>query len=328
MAKVVGSKLRTLYIMQMLLEKSDQDHRISVADISEMLEGYDIKADRKSIYADIGTLTEWGMDILYTKEKPAGWYVASREFELPELKLLVDAVQASKFITHKKSQDLIKKLEKLASESEAKQLQRNVVVANRIKTPNEGIYYNVDTIHEAILANVQIQFTYYAWTIDKELVAKRDGKPYTVSPWALTWDDENYYLIAYEMGTKLVKHYRVDKMKNIKLTKKAREGRDNFSDFDIAGYAKKTFGMFGGETENVILECANHMIGPILDRFGTDNIIMKVDDDKFQIQQQVSVSGQFYGWIVGLGPDVKIVHPPKVVAEFKNRIERINQSYE
>lgn len=328
MAKVVGSKLRTLYIMQLLLEKSDQNNRVSVSDITEMLEQYEISADRKSIYADIGTLTEWGMDILYTKEKPAGWYIASRDFELPELKLLVDAVQSSKFITHKKSQELIKKLEKLASESEARQLQRNVFVANRIKTPNEGIYYNVDTIHEAMMAGVQIQFKYYAWTIDKELVPKRDGKPYTVSPWGLTWDDENYYLIAYEMDTKDVRHYRVDKMKDIKLTKKPREGKANFTDFDIAGYAKKTFGMFGGDTENVILECANYLIGPILDRFGTDNIIMQVDDERFQIQQQVQVSGQFYGWLVGLGPDVKVVHPPKVVDEFKERIRKISESYE
>lgn len=328
MGKVIGSKLRTLYIMQRLLEKSDENNRISPKELNEMLEGMGISADRKSIYADISTLQEWGMDIMYSKEQPAGYYVASREFELPELKLLVDAVQSSKFITHKKSQELIRKLEHLTSESQARQLQRSVYVANRIKTDNEQIFYNVNAIHEAINANSSIEFIYHEWNLDKQLVPKKGGRTYLISPWALTWDDENYYLIAYDAEAGLTKHYRVDKMKNITLTGKAREGREIFDSFDMAGYARQTFGMFSGEKTEVILEYSNYLIGAILDRFGTNNIIVPVDDSRFRIRQEVNVSGQFYGWLVGLGPDAKIVHPPYVVEEFKNRIAAVSENYE
>ena len=328
MGKVIGSKLRTLYIMQRLLEKSDENNRISPKELNEMLEGMGISADRKSIYADISTLQEWGMDIMYSKEQPAGYYVASREFELPELKLLVDTVQSSKFITHKKSQELIRKLEHLTSESQARQLQRSVYVANRIKTDNEQIFYNVNAIHEAINANSSIEFIYHEWNLDKQLVPKKGGRTYLISPWALTWDDENYYLIAYDAEAGLTKHYRVDKMKNITLTGKAREGREIFDSFDMAGYARQTFGMFSGEKTEVILECSNYLIGAILDRFGTNNIIVPVDDSRFRIRQEVNVSGQFYGWLVGLGPDAKIVHPPYVVEEFKRRIAAVANNYE
>ncbi|MDO4393400.1 MAG: transcriptional regulator [Bacillota bacterium] len=328
MAKVIGSKLRTLHIMQYLMEKSDEDNKVTSGELKDMLKDMGISADRKSIYADISTLQEWGMDIIYSKENPPGYYVATREFELPELKLLVDAVQSSKFITHKKSQELIKKLEKLTSESQARQLQKSVFVANRIKTDNEQIFYNVDTIYEAINNDSQIEFIYHEWNVDKQLVPKRGGEPYVVSPWALTWDDENYYLIAYDGKAERTKHYRVDKMKKISFNGKAREGREIFDSFDMPCYAKQTFGMFGGEKTEVILECSNHLIGAILDRFGTNNIIVPLNDDKFSIRQEVNVSGQFYGWLVGLGPDVRLVHPPEIVQEFKNKINEINARYE
>ncbi len=327
MGKVVGSKLRTLLIMQALLDKSDEKHRISVADINSILEEYELKADRKSVYSDIETLKEWGLDIEHTKEKPSGWYLASREFEIPELKLLVDAVQSSKFITRNKSQELIKKLEKMTSVYLAKELNHNVYVSNRVKTDNEQIFYNINNIHEAINKNVQIEFTYYKWTVNKELVPKKQ-KPYIISPWVLTWDDENYYLIGYDSSEAKVKHYRVDKMKNINLKRKERDGKSDFANFDAAAYAKSTFGMFHGEKMNVTLECDNELIGPILDRFGTNNIVVPVGDDKFQIQQQVNVSRQFYGWIVGLGSQVKIVHPPVVVEEFKSLMQNMLGSYE
>ncbi len=323
MGRVIKSKLRTLLIMEMLLAKSDEDHRISTGELMDMLKANDISSDRKSIYSDIETLTEWGMDILYNKEKPAGYYVGSRDFELPELKLLVDAVQVSKFVTHKKSRELIGKLEKLTSSPQAGQLHRSVLVTGRNKSVNEQVFYNVNSIHEAINENRQIEFTYHEWNLEKELVPRKDGARYVSSPWVLTWDDENYYLIGYDGKEKKVKHYRVDKMKDITLSKQARQGESEFKDFDMAGYSRQTFGMFGGETENVTLECRNELIGVILDRFGTDNIIVPVGDDRFQIQQKVNVSGQFFGWLVGLGPGVRIVHPPSVAQSFRERLEQM-----
>jgi len=328
MAKTVTNKLRTLYIMEALIEKSDEKKRLSTKALLQMLESNGITADRKSIYDDIDTLQTWGMDILYTKEKPAGYYLASRKFELPELKLLVDAVQSSKFITVKKSRELIKKLESLASAGEAKKLQREVYIADRIKTGNESIYYNVDKLHDAIQANKKISFIYYKWNIDKELVARNNGKPIAVSPWSLTWDDENYYMLGFDALSGIVKHYRVDKMQNITLLDESRDGEEAFKDFDLAKFAKNTFGMYGGDLEAVTMEFDNGLIGVVLDRFGTDVIIQKTSDDKFRIRHEAAVSGQFYGWIAGLGTGVKILSPQHVADGFKTYLTDVIAGYE
>ena len=204
-------KLRMLYTMRFLLEKSDEKHTLSAADINCLLQEYGMSADRKTVYSDIETLREFGMDIVQVRGTNGGYYIGSREFELPELKLLVDAVQASKFISRKKSEELIQKLENLTNEYDARLLQRNVFIYNRPKTGNETIYYNVDQIHTAILENRQIAYQYAEWTVQKTLSPKRNGAVYRVSPWALTWDDENYYLIAYDEAVDVIKHYRVDK---------------------------------------------------------------------------------------------------------------------
>ena len=328
MAKTVTNKLRTLYIMDALLEKSDENNRLATKELLEMLENNGITADRKSIYDDIDTLQTWGMDILYTKEKPAGYYLASRKFELPELKLLVDAVQSSKFITVKKSRELIKKLESLASAGEAKKLQREVYIADRIKTINESIYYNVDMLHDAIQAGKKISFIYYKWNTDKELVARNNGKPIEVSPWSLTWDDENYYMLGFDSASGIVKHYRVDKMQKITLLDEPRDGEEEFRDFDLAKFAKNTFGMYGGSLEAVTMEFDEGLIGVVLDRFGTDVIIQNMGTGSFRMRHEVAVSGQFYGWIAGLGSGVKIISPQHVADGFKEYITSILSKYD
>ena len=327
MAKNSNQKLKLLYIMKALAEKSDENHRISVKQLIDELNLYGIKAERKSIYDDIESLRLWGMDILYSKEKPAGYFLAEREFQLPELKLLVDAVQASKFITAKKSNELIKKLESFVSIYEAKQLHRQVYVTNRIKTMNESIYYNVDKINEGIMANVKIKYRYFEWNVDKRMQPKRNGQAYIISPWALTWDDENYYMIGFDNKAGIIKHYRVDKMKSIELTKAPREGKDAMEDFDIAGFAKKTFGMFGGKNEAVTLRCENRLVGTIIDRFGDDVILCKEDDEHFSVTQEVTVSSQFYGWIMGLGSGVKITAPADVAGEFTQKLREVLGNY-
>lgn len=320
-------KLRTLYIMKMLLEKTDEKYTMSAADIDKALRDYGMSADRKTVYNDIETLREFGMDILQAKGTNGGYYIGGREFELPELKLLVDAVQASKFISRRKSEELIRKLEGLASGHEARQLQRNVFIYNRPKTGNETIYYNVDQIHTAILENRQIQYQYAEWTVKKELKPKKKGALYTVSPWSLTWDDANYYLIAYDEEADCMKHYRVDKMQGTCVTERDRIGRERFQDFDLVEFSKKTFSMYGGHDEEVTLQCGNELIGVILDRFGTDVMVMPADDGQFRVRVLVAVSPQFFGWATGIGSRLRIAGPEKVREEYREYLQGILQEY-
>ncbi|MDO4531974.1 MAG: WYL domain-containing protein [Bacillota bacterium] len=315
--------MKTLYLMRILLQRTDEKHLMAANDLVLALQEYGIKAERKSIYSDIEALQLYGLDIVQQKGSNPGYYVASRNFELPELKLLVDAVQSSKFITVKKSEELIKKLEALTSRFEARQLQRDVFIYNRPKTINETIYYNVDQIHNALHSNAKISFQYAVWTTKKELQLKKNGALYMVSPWALTWDDENYYLIAYDEGADCIKHYRVDKMQNISVLEEARLGKAQFNNFDLAAFAKKTFGMYGGYDETVTLVCRNHLVGVILDRFGQDVPIVPIDEEHFYAKPLVAVSPQFFGWITGLGDGVKIKGPEKVRKEFKNYLRNI-----
>ena len=327
MAKSSNQKLKILYLMKIFLEKTDCDHSLTLAEIIDDLSKYDITAERKSLYDDIETLRAYGIDIETTRDTRVRYYVASRLFELPELKLLVDAVQASKFITARKSGELIKKLESFSSTYEAMRLQRQVYVSNRIKTMNESIYYNVDFIHSAINDNKKISFKYYEWTPDKEKKLRHNGATYLVSPWALTWDDEYYYMIAYDSEASNIKHYRVDKMVNIGVSDELREGADIFSDFDMAIYSKQTFGMFGGELASVLIECDNSLAGVIIDRFGTDVTIMP-KGDKFEASIRVMVSPTFISWALGFGGKLKILSPGNVAQMLKDTAKDALSLYE
>ena len=323
-----NQKMKLLTLMQILLEQTDEKHILSAADLCKELEKYDIKAERKSIYNDIAVLQDFGLDIVQQKGGHSGYYIASREFELAELKLLVDAVQASKFITSKKSAELIKKLEHQASKYDAQYLRRDVFIYNRPKSVNETIYYNVDMIHAALRSNAKITYQYAEWTTKKELQLKKDGAFYTVSPWALTWDDENYYLIAYDEEADKIKHYRVDKMQKMSILKEERVGKQQFQDFDLAAFAKKTFSMYGGHDETVTLLCQNFLAGVVLDRFGTDVIMIPQKDGRFKVKTLVSVSPQFFGWVTGIGDGMEIAGPENVRTEYKNYLENLIGKYE
>jgi predicted DNA-binding transcriptional regulator YafY len=323
MARSSMQKKKILLIMRELLEKTDETHPLSIPELILMLSENGISAERKSIYHDMEVLREFGIDIENRREKPAGYYVASRDFELPELKLLVDAVQCARFITKKKSKELIRKLEDLTSKSEAVQLQRQVFVLNRNKTVNENIYYNVDKIHTAISQNVKIRFQYYEWTVAKEMKLRREGMFYEISPWALTWDDENYYMIGYDPVGKAIKHYRVDKMVNLDMMRRSREGRELFARFDLVSYSQRVFGMFGGEEEEIRLRCKNDLAGVMIDRFGKDVSIRPVSEDSFAVTVKVHVSQQFFGWLFALGNKARIESPARVVKQFENQISEV-----
>lgn len=322
-------KLKLMYLIKLFEERTDVSHGLSMTDIIEALSEEGITAERKSIYADISALNEFGFDIVKDKEGKACVYkLVERDFEIAELKLLVDAVQSSKFITESKSNKLIKKIEGLASNNEAKSLHRQVYVANRIKTTNESVYYNVDDIQKAISENHKVSFQYFQWNPNKEKELRHNGMRYEISPWALTWDDENYYMVGYDSKERKIKHYRVDKMLKIEIMADSkREGKALFKDMDMAVYSKKIFGMFGGVEETVVLECKNGISGVIIDRFGTEVDIIKRATDSFTVRVNVQISPQFLGWVFSLGENIKIISPDSVIKRMRDEIARIQGIY-
>ena len=335
MAKNPRQKQKLLYIQKILLEKTDEEHGLTINEIISELDSYGINAERKSIYDDLRILETYGLDICSEKSKTVKYYIASRDFQISELKLLVDAIQSSKFITEKKSFELIKKVESLASENEAKQLQNQVVISNRVKTSNETIYYNVDRLHDAINKNRSVEFYYNQWTLSLgsseklKLNRRRGGERYKVSPFALCWDDENYYLIAYDEKNEQIRHYRVDKMEKIELTDNKRSGTDEFEKINLAEYSQSTFGMFAGEKVMVTLSVDNSLVGVIADRFGK-NIFITADEENenhFLARVNVNISEQFYGWLFALGDKVKIVSPDETVNDFNEHLRKVSNLY-
>ena len=328
MPKGKNQKFKLYRLAQIMLERTDDEHYITMPEIMEALGEYEVTAERKSIYNDLNDLSVLGIEV---EGEPAGnryhYRVASRPFELPELKLLVDAIQSSKFITEKKTNELIKKLEKLVSRYDAQKLQRQVYVSGRVKTMNEKIYYAVDTIHNAISENRQIAFQYYQWNAKKQMELRHGGEHYQVSPWGLLWDDENYYLIGYDSREQKIKHYRVDKMLDIRMSEETREGREHFKKLDMADYAKKSFGMFGGKEEKVKLLVHNSLAGVMIDRFGRDVMLIPADKDHFTLNVDVYVSRQFLGWVFSLGEMVKILGPEEVVREMREETSRLLRQY-
>ena len=328
MPKSSNQKLKLIYLMKILLERTDETHSITMPEIIDALAAYDISAERKSLYNDIENLRVYGLDVIGTQEdRTYSYHIGNRQFELAELKLLVDSVQSAKFITVKKSNELIKKIEGLASKYEASQLHRQVFVAGRVKTMNESIYYNVDRIHTAIAENSRITFQYFQWNVDKKIELRHDGALYEVSPWALSWDDENYYLIAYDSSERMIKHFRVDKMLDIQSNGRGREGRQAFKAFDMAAYARKMFGMYGGKEELVRIECDNSFAGVMIDRFGKDVSMIRLDDERFVVNVEVAVSRQFLAWTIGLGDGVTLTGPENVVEMMNAEIDRLIRQY-
>ena len=329
MPKGANQKLKLYYLMKIMLEKTDDEHFLTMSQIMKELSAYDVTAERKSIYSDFEALEKLGIEIIGEQSGRDYYYhVGTRQFELAELKLLIDAIQSSKFITEKKSKQLIGKIKGFVSVYEARKLDRQVYVHGRIKTMNESIYYSVDDIHYAINQNKKIAFQYFKWNIKKELVPMHYGDYFTVSPWALTWDDENYYMVAFDDLSKTIKHYRVDKMMHIKVLEEAREGKELFKSFDMALYAKQNFGMYNGTLEKVSIEFPNRKCGIFIDRFGKDITLIPVDDEHVRLNIDVAISPQFFGWIFSLGSDVKIVGPESVREQVKEAAKAFIENYE
>lgn len=324
MPKSEKQKLKLLYLLKILTEQTDEQHPMPMAVLREKLKAEEISAERKSLYSDLNCLMDFGVDVGFDPSKGnGGYYLASRDFELPELKLLVDAVSASRFITKSKSEQLIRKIEKLASRYEAVQLQRQIYTSGQIKNENESIYYHIDAIHTAVHENRQISFLYMEWNLLKKLVARKGGKHYRISPWSLMWNDENYYLIGYDAAAGMLKHFRVDKMGSIEMLKERREGEEIFKKCDLSAYSAKTFGMYGGEEQIVTLSFPNSLVGVVLDRFGKDVSLQKLTEDRFAVHVKVMVSRQFYGWLAGIGKDVRVMAPESVREGYRGHLREI-----
>lgn len=316
----MDKQAKLLYILKILWEETDEEKPLSAQKMVKRLAAYGIPCERKSIYRDLDILTEFGFDIIRDRR---GAYMASRIFELPELKLLVDAVQASRFITEKKSKELIGKLGRLAGASESSRLKRQVYIKNRVKTMNETIYYNVDRIFDAMECGKQIAFSYCVWTMGRKLEPKRNGYRYVVSPWFLQWENERYYLVGYDENTKAMKHFRVDKMLHIEKCLEERLGDELYRSLDVARYGQLHFGMYQGEQEMVTLSCEKELAGAMIDRFGQDVWMHPVDDTHFHVTVEVVVSGKFFGWIAGYGGKVQIIKPQAVQEKYQKHLEEV-----
>ena len=326
-------KLKILYLADYFRTETDEAHPVTTEQIIAALARRGIRAERKTVYADIDALVRYGMDIQKKRTKTTAYYLATREFELPELKLLVDSVQSSRFITEKKSAELVKKLEAFCSRHDAVSMRREVIASGRVKSMNETIYYNVDRIHAAIAENRSITFRYfrlypaYGGRLNREKVYGHEDHRYTVSPFAMLVDSEYYYLIAYDHDSGEIRNYRVDRMEDIHKTRAERQGTEAYAAIDKETYRRGTFRMYSGEVKNVTMEFDNALFHTVSDRFGKDVSITRVDEDHFRIHETVSVSPQFYGWVFGLGNRARITAPEDVVNGMRDMLVDVFKQY-
>ncbi len=327
MAKMPNQKLKLIYLARILRERTDDRHGLTLAEISSALGEYGISAERKSLYDDMEALKLCGMDIRTVRDTHVRYYLASHEFTIAELRILVDAVQSAKFLTPKKSRELIRKLEGLGSRYEASALHRQVFETNRLKTENEEIFGNIAMLHQAIAENRKIGCRYFEWNAHKQRLLRRNGDEYVISPWALSWDDEFYYLVAFDSEAGIIKHFRVDKMLKVRLLDEKREGEHAFTDFDPAIYSRRVFGMYGGEAVNVQIRAENSLAGVVIDRFGTDVTILN-HGDHFVFCTKVMISPTFFSWVLGFGGKMKILSPSDVARQAAALAEEIVHAYE
>ena len=307
---------------------TDTEHGLTLKQISDKLKDANDSADRKTLYRDFDDLRGAGIEVESRRQgKSTVYYVEDDIFELAELKVLIDSVQASKFITDRKSKILVDKLKTLTSEYRANDLTRDVIIAP-VKKDNESILYDIDTINEAINSDKQIRFQYFKYDVNKKKNAQHEGAFYIVSPFALVYNNENYYLMAYnEKHPDKITHFRVDRMQRCEIVDNKRLGSELFKKRETKNYLTKTFNMYDGTEYNVTLECINKLSDVVIDRFGKDITLVTIDDDHFQVNVPINVSPQFYGWVTGIGSDMKIVGPEAVVNEYKEYMNEIMANY-
>ena len=325
MPKSDNQKLKIFYILDYLEKNSHQDHPVRATELIAMLDGqHNIHCERKTVYSDIAALQDLGVDIVSVPGKNGGYYIASRNFELPELKLLIDAVQSSRFLTESKSRELIEKLCKQCSVYDAQLMRRDVVVSGRVKSMNETIYYNVDAIQEAIARNRQITFRYFDWGVDGK--RRYRDKTYVASPYGLCQDNENCYLMAHSQRHG-VTSYRVDRMTAIQMLEEKRIPCPELTGKAMIRQASQRFGMFAGETQSVKLRLHNKLVNGLLDKFGRDILLIPDGEDHFVCTVEVAVSDQFLGWVISFGADARILYPQSVADKCRDLCKKVMAQY-
>lgn len=317
MPKCAEQKTRLLMLLSLLERETDEEHPLTEERLRAMLRARGIDAERKTVLDDLHALAEHGYDVVNRRGRGGGFFLASRTFELAELKLLVDAVQSSKFISEKKSRSLIEKLCHLTSRYAAGSLARQVYVSGRVKSENKAILYAVDAIHTAIAENRRISFLYSEWTVEKTLRPRRGGARYEISPYLLTWEDGYYYMVGFDAAADTAKHFRVDKMSDVRPGAAPRDGAAFFAGFDPAEYTRETFGMYHGEETSVTLDCAEKLVGILIDRFGEGITFRRTDAGRVLCTVRVRVSPVFLAWVIGYGHEMHIVSPTSVAEQLQ-----------
>lgn len=329
MPRKENQRKKLLILRDILLRNTDERHGLTRKEIEVELSRYDIEVSRQTFAEDLELLREFGVDIMTDRiGSKTIYYVGEREFALPELKLLIDSIQASRFITEKKAMELIRKMERLCSKHEAAELQRGAVIVDRIKNMNESIFYNVDAVHQAINQNSKIRFQYFNYNIQAEREYKHGGKVYEESPYAMVCADDNYYLLAYNSERNIIKNYRVDKLAAVQVTGEPREGREVFEQYDLKRFTRNSFGMFSGKEAKVTMRFSHRFANAVVDRFGKDVFMRRVDDNWVEVVAPVVVSPMFFRWLYGLGAEAYIVGPQDVREAMKNHLLEVSKLYE
>lgn len=318
-----NQRLKLFYLLDYLLKNTDETHTVKVQEIIEHFENYyKIPVEQKTVCSDLHLLDEYGYETQYDG-RTRGWRIIVREFDTQELQLLIDSVQASRFITQKKAKELTDKLKAKASRFDRVLLERRCYVPNRVRSMNDKIFYSLDDLHIAIANDWQITFRYFYFTPKKERAYYK--KTYSASPYALLWSDNNYYLLAYESGK--MKHFRVDKMDGIDIVHTKREGKEVFKDMKLSERSLRMFSMFSGKVQKVKIRFSNHLANVVIDRFGRDVVMVPDDEKHFTIHTDIEVSPQFFGWLCGLGRGARILAPAEVVEEMGNYVKGIAEMY-
>ena len=326
MPKSDNQKLKIFYILDYLEAHSNEKNPIRASELITMLDRqHNIRCDRKTVYSDIAALQDYGVDIVSLPGKNGGYYIASRNFELPELKLLIDAVQSSRYLTEKKSRELIEKLCSQCNEQDAKLMRRTVLVSGRVKSMNETIYYNVDAIQEAIAQNKQISFRYFDWDFGGK--RKYRDKEYLASPYGLCQDNENCYLLAFSSRYG-VTSYRVDRMTDIQLTEDSRIPCPELTGKALHDHANRLFQMYSGDALDVKMRFHKSLLNVVIDRFGKNTMLIPDGENHFNFTVNVAISPMFLSWVIGFGAKAKILYPQSVADACKALCMEAMSQYE
>ena len=327
MPRSSNQKFKGLYLAKIFAEKTDDNHALTALELVAELATHNIPANRKSIYDDIAALKDFGLDIQLRLGKGGGYYLASRDFELPELKLLVDAVLSSRLITGKKSRLLIDKISKLTSAAQATELCRQIHVSGRVKAPNEHIYYSIDAIHAAINSGRKISFKYFDYDVQKRRVYRKSGEAYTRTPVALVWNEDKYYLVAYSAAHEdALASYRVDRMASVEVLTEAADKYDR-KRYNLADYVRHSFGMYAGELVTARLSFDVSLVNTVLDYFGSETRLIPMDDGRFCIDVEVSESPVFLAWVFQFGSKAEILAPEGLRTKLRDMAAGIAERY-